>query len=267
MGAVHGCYLKYVGLSLTSWALASLIHPAPDLTRRALDVTGDIQPWRLAGATALYYSCLVNGVIAVLFRSRRFTRIIGKDSERGTIPLWSYCIFAPFHIPTMLYTYVHVKQMVKKGIPVASEVVKGWWIGGRYSHLLERKWSCVVDLTVEFPELCRAQTESYVHVPLWDGNPPTPELLEHAASTAAAALKKGGSGVLVHCAHGVGRSTTVMCACLVRVGKFSTWEEAFEAWLVFILSLDGSHSQFRPLYYMCYFFSHNIVLCTLVTRC
>eukprot|EP00965_Chrysotila_dentata_P250471 6209468-Pleurochrysis_carterae.AAC.5 len=34
---------------------------------------------------------------------------------------------------------------------------------------------------------------------------------------------------MVHCAHGKGRSTTVMAACLVRAGYYSTWLEAFEA--------------------------------------
>ena len=34
--------------------------------------------------------------------------------------------------------------------------------------------------------------------------------------------------VNVHCAHGRGRSTTVLAACLVRAGRASTWEEAFK---------------------------------------
>jgi len=121
MGAVNGCYMKYVAVSSLSLAVASLIQSPPEFTSLALDATSV----RLAAAVTMYYSCLVNGLIAVLFKSRRFTGIIGKDSRKGTIPRWSYCVFAPFHIPTMLYTSVHAKQMVKKGIPVASEVVKG----------------------------------------------------------------------------------------------------------------------------------------------
>merc|ERR1711957_740274 len=34
---------------------------------------------------------------------------------------------------------------------------------------------------------------------------------------------------LVHCAHGRGRSTTVMCACLVKFGLYPNWEAALEA--------------------------------------
>ena len=34
---------------------------------------------------------------------------------------------------------------------------------------------------------------------------------------------------MVHCAHGRGRSTCVMVACLVRAGLFTSWPEAFEA--------------------------------------
>ena len=36
-------------------------------------------------------------------------------------------------------------------------------------------------------------------------------------------------GIMVHCAHGKGRSTCVMVACLVRAGVYATWQDAFEA--------------------------------------
>ena len=49
---------------------------------------------------------------------------------------------------------------------------------------------------------------------------------EKAAVFAAECSKSG--DVMVHCAHGRGRSTCVMVACLVRAGKFHTWEEAFK---------------------------------------
>ena len=99
--------------------------------------------------------------------------MIGKDREAGTIPLWSYLLFFPFHIPTYLYTYIHTKygtmkstasketdakKVTKVTVPVASEVQPGWWVGGCYSNQLNKKWAAVVDLTVEFPERCRSDT-------------------------------------------------------------------------------------------------------------
>jgi len=70
------------------------------------------------------------------------------------------------------------------------------------------------------------KTKQYMLLPLWDGVPPNPSQIEQAAKFAAEAHKRG--NVLIHCAHGRGRSTTVMCAALVRAGMFSTWQEAFE---------------------------------------
>merc|ERR1719436_515558 len=64
-------------------------------------------------------------------------------------------------------------------------------------------------------------------LPCWDGVPPPPAELERAAQFATSARSSG--DVLVHCAHGRGRSTTVMCACLVRAGLHRNWEEAFDA--------------------------------------
>ena len=62
---------------------------------------------------------------------------------------------------------------------------------------------------------------------MWDGTPPTPELIEKGASFAAAASRRG--DVCVHCAHGRGRSTTLCVAALVRAGRHKTWEEALVA--------------------------------------
>ena len=44
-------------------------------------------------------------------------------------------------------------------------------------------------------------------------------------------VKGAGEGephILIHCAHGRGRSTTIMCAALVKLGMFANFEEALE---------------------------------------
>ena len=101
---------------------------------------------RLGTATVLSYSTILNGAIAVMFKLKRGMGLIGKDKIKGTIPLWSYILWFPFHIPTYAYTYVHTKmgrmkplakdseskkddKVAKVPVPVASEVQPGWWDG------------------------------------------------------------------------------------------------------------------------------------------
>jgi len=231
MGAVHGVYLKYVGLSAVSGLGFYLMDGSATLGERRL--ASDMR--LVAAAGVLGYSCLLNGLIAVLFKLEKGMGLIGKDPKTGQIPLWSYMLFFPFHLPTMTYTAIHTRSgtMKVKGkdgktkkvpVPVASEVQPGWWVGGCYGHELGKDWSGIIDLTVEFPE--KMKTKSYLSVPTWDGVPATPEQLEEAAIFGVEARK--GGDVMVHCAHGRGRSTTVMCACLVKAGLYETWQEAFE---------------------------------------
>jgi len=175
----------------------------------------------------LWHMALLNGFIAVPFKLRLGMAMLGKDKETGVVPLWSYLLYPGFHFPTWLYTRIHRMKDRAKGIEVATEVAPGWYVGGRYGVELDIQWSGTVDLTCEFPEGCRANTEQYLLLRCWDGVPPPPELLERAAEFAVAAREKG--NVMVHCAHGRGRSTTVMCACLVRAGLYATWEQAFQA--------------------------------------
>ena len=70
------------------------------------------------------------------------------------------------------------------------------------------------------------RTADYLLLKTWDGVPPTAEQLETAAQFGAKARQSG--PVMVHCAHGRGRSTTVMCAVLVRAGLATSWQDAFE---------------------------------------
>ena len=137
--------------------------------------------------------------------------------------------FSAFHVPTWLYTWVHTVVAKFNGVPVASEVVRGWWIGGRYASELNRKWACTIDLTNEFPESCRNKTFAYMLIPCWDGTPPAPRDIERAARFAADHVERG--DVMVHCAHGRGRSTCVMVrtslahthsASMLQVGRHSS---------------------------------------------
>jgi protein-tyrosine phosphatase len=260
MGTVHGVYLKYVGLSALSYAGYAMLMQADDgskLTlfellgygsgdlfaaasasgRSLLSENPGLALWKYVPVLILGYSTILNGVIAALFKMELGMALIGKDRKTGQIPNWSYVLFFPFHLPTLLYTHIHTLHSTYKVerdgkttdemVPFATEVQPGWWVGGCYADKLDKDWAGVIDLTVEFPESCINRTRAYLSTPTWDGVPATAEQLEEAADFAVSASKMGGD-ILVHCAHGRGRSTTVMCACLVKAGLFRTWEEAFE---------------------------------------
>lgn len=274
MGAVHGVYLKYVGLSAISFAgyhmVMGNIGPMDGISYSSDQIImatssssseSSLMPLlRLGTASILSYSTLLNGAIAVLFKMKRGMSLIGKDKVKGTIPLWSYALFFPFHIPTYAYTWIHTKfgsmkpypkeddgekkksmqmqQLQQKvPVPVASEVQPGWWVGGCYANQLNKQWAGVIDLTVEFPERCRSNTLRYLCLPTWDGVPCSPEQLEHAANFCIEAraewdrqrekgVVEGEPHILIHCAHGRGRSTTVMCAALVKMGMYGNFEDA-----------------------------------------
>lgn len=220
MGAVYGVWIKYAALSAGAGLGA----------RTVMNWGGQdelLEAPRAALVYLLCYTSFLNGLIALLFQLGIGMRAIGKSPTTGAVPKWSYLLYFGFHFPTWMYTRLHHWKDGKMKVPAATEVEPGWWVGGRYAAELEKQWAGVVDMTCEFPEECRATTDEYLLLPCWDGVPPPAELLERAALFAISARMMG--DVLVHCAHGRGRSTTVMCACLVKGGWHPTWEAALEA--------------------------------------
>jgi len=143
------------------------------------------------------------------------------------IPVWSFLVWPAFHGLNFVYTTVHSLLVHSAGSALSSEIAPGWWIGGRYAHYLKKKWALTIDLTCEFAEPCKETSLEYLLIRCWDGVPPSPDQIERAALRAAYRTADG--DVMVHCAHGRGRSTTVLCACLVRAGHHPTWQQAFEA--------------------------------------
>jgi len=220
MGTVSSVFMKYVAISTASYA--TLCYLAP---KERSDQDGFLFNSLLS---TLAYMSVLNAGIAILFKCEWGMAVLGKDEVTGAVPIWSYIAFVGFHLPTWMYTSIHRIQDRMKGIQVADEVAAGWWLGGRYGHELDKTWAGVVDLTCEFPESCRvADPDSYLLLRCWDGVPPTVAQLQRAAEFAVRRSSVG--DVLVHCAHGRGRSTTVACACLVKAGLFGNWEEAFQA--------------------------------------
>ena len=162
-----------------------------------------------------------------------------QDQKTGKIPLLSYLLFFPFHIPTILYTYIHTVLGLTHGVKYGDDVLsgEGYWVGGRYAHKIKdgpSRWEVTVDLTSEFPEMCISTTGIYVNSPVWDGTPPTIENIERCAEAISrgwrGSKKKVGRGgdVMIHCAHGRGRRCLIACAGLVKSGRASDWREGFE---------------------------------------
>mmetsp|Transcript_20338 Transcript_20338/g.81297 ORF Transcript_20338/g.81297 Transcript_20338/m.81297 type:complete len:266 (-) Transcript_20338:2896-3693(-) len=219
MGAVHGVMFKYVGLASLGLATYATAAEGASIVR----------------GVGLYVA-LLNAVVSVGFvTGRGASWVLAKDPSTGAIPWWALVAWAGFVVPTWCYTRVHTSFGKRyHGVLEANEILEGWWLGGRYADRVKERparFAGVVDLTCELPERLRGATDSYKLVAVWDGTPPSPERIDDAAAFCVdARAKHNGAGhVLVHCAHGRGRSTTVFVAALVKAGKFDDWRDAFAA--------------------------------------
>lgn len=144
------------------------------------------------------------------------TGLLGK-SAAGLLPWWSYLLFSPWH----LVVRGSAAQSRRKE-PVVQELAPGWFLGGWPAP--PGPYHAVLDLTCELPR--RLEAESYLCLPTWDGTAPHPDRLDRAARWLVEQRRAG--PVLVHCAHGHGRSATVLAAAWVLAGVQPSWQEAIQ---------------------------------------
>lgn len=206
-----GLFLKYMSTgALCGWFA------------KGMEVEDDTWPLVLP-SYCLWYACANLMTFGVLFRVRIGEGLIGKSQITGQVPMWSLVVFWPFHL--LNYAFLMLSRYTfRRNVPPATEILPDWWMGGIFSNEAGiSKWHTVVDLTTEMSE--RAPSKRYLNVPLWDGNAPTTRQIEEAAKVMAKGAVYGPS--LIHCAFGVGRSTTLMCAALVVGGHAKNTGEAF----------------------------------------
>lgn len=111
-----------------------------------------------------------------------------------------------------------------------AEVQPGLYVGGQhFKRGLKRMralgLAAVVNLRREADDAARGVAlDAYLHLPVTDDAPPTPEDFRRGAAFIAAQRQQG-RGVYIHCASGVGRAPT-MAAAYLMVEQGMTLDEA-----------------------------------------
>eukprot|EP01137_Pigoraptor_chileana_P010759 Opistho-2@60763 len=153
-------------------------------------------------------------------------------SRAGSIPLWSMLLWWPW----LMLIYLRMRRFWGKHADLegASLVGDGLYLGSyptdescivSITDKGERVDVAVVDVTCELPR--RAfRGGRYLNIPSWDGMAPTVDQID-AAVLFVKDMRSQGRPVLVHCAFGIGRSSTVMCAVLTAMGMCPNWEAAY----------------------------------------
>lgn len=103
-----------------------------------------------------------------------------------------------------------------------AEVIPGLWVGGWPRQGAPEH--AQLDVTAELPR--RGQSLRYHCVPMLDGAAAHLDHLEEAVAQAVR-WRAEGLPVLVHCAHGRGRSVAVVCGVLMVEGHADTWDDAY----------------------------------------
>jgi len=156
--------------------------------------------------------------------------IVGKNRTTGTVPMWSYVVYAPFHaflaVKAKLSSLYHLRV---NDVEPATQIVKNLYVGNLFSQEVADtkgfQWHAVVDLTCEFTERC--ESKHYLNLPLHDGNPPSLSDFANAAQFVEKHIKLG--PILIHCAHGIGRSATLAAGCMTALQLRRGVMESFAA--------------------------------------
>ncbi|GMH36427.1 hypothetical protein BSKO_04295 [Bryopsis sp. KO-2023] len=186
--------------------------------------------WALGGSlpTAVLYALgqvaatgFIVSLAATDFAAKKTTGLLGKGNT-GKVGLWSCCVFWPYHLGLRVKLWWRRTHSAE---PLFHEIIPGWFLGGwpKNASSLPPGNPSVMDVTCELPRT--HNVGSYLCLPTWDTHGPTTSMIEEGVEWAFKE-KESGAPIYIHCAHGHGRSATILCACLIKDGQASTMEEA-----------------------------------------
>ncbi|XP_051140169.1 uncharacterized protein LOC127257748 [Andrographis paniculata] len=148
---------------------------------------------------------------------------LGKAID-GSFPLWSTILFAPLF--KIFRAFSSIRRSRCRDAPY-TEISQGLYVGGWPDSLekLPPGDPAIVDCTCELPRNKWLHENSYLCIPTWDSRAPRIEQIEVAVAWACE-KRTHNTPVFIHCAHGHGRSVTVMCAVLVALELADDWKIA-----------------------------------------
>eukprot|EP00924_Labyrinthula_sp_SR-Ha-C_P015446 snap_masked-scaffold_84-processed-gene-0.13-mRNA-1 protein AED:1.00 eAED:1.00 QI:0/-1/0/0/-1/1/1/0/228 len=193
-----GVPLRYLSLSLFSFFLSKQTHS-------------------IIPKTLFTYSSVTFTLFSVATYLQLDPKLLGKTTS-GEIPLWSSVIFFPFHTINRFFTYAVLLKSNR-----ADKITFNVYLGGFHGYKELDHWEAILDLTAELPK--KGSCNHYLNLPSFDGMV-FEESIDLGAKFFAKHVKTG--PVLVHCAHGVGRSTTLLRAGLVEAGISKNIDEAYK---------------------------------------
>lgn len=154
----------------------------------------------------------------------------GKCKTTGAIPIHAQYFWYPNAVLIIIKLLLR-RFVYKNRIPVISEIAPRFYLGGLPGFpganidILDHSMAAV-DVTCEFPPL--QKFERYTCVPAWDCTAPSAEEIKRATDWIWDEYRNSQRSIFIHCCSGVGRSTTIMCAALVKCMVCKTVEEAYE---------------------------------------
>ena len=201
---------------------AQVVAVAASLPVGVLLVAGHSLP--LAVNVALVHTALSGAVVALCSMKslcKRTPSLFGKNAK-GVLGLPHQLAFLPFQCA------IRAKLLYRRRFgeePLWDHVKDGFYIGGwpNEQQSLPTPDAAVVDCTCELP---RRHRNPYLLCATWDTQSPTVEAYERGVAFAAEQRREGERPLLVHCAHGHGRSAAMLCAILISQGKAATVDEA-----------------------------------------
>ena len=155
--------------------------------------------------TAIVYGCVAWGYVTSTCK-----RAPGKNPITGRIPFLRILLSLPYFVVVSIVMLLSWVLTRLRDLAPFTQITSDVYVGDYFSSFRSpMKWATVVDVTNELPRLSNCR--NYLNVQSWDGVPPSVEDIRTAVKFITDCEKP----VLVHCAHGKGRSVTVVCAYLV----------------------------------------------------